>query len=152
MRLVTSEIGHRKSGRACPLCLGISDINLSRYCQGIIIDLDAEVTDRAFDLGMPEQELDGPQVAQIVIDRLPGLLAQLKSEWPTSFLQPNRCPIRRVPAGCNILDPDGDDITAAWLAIDCWIEIGQVAYSAFDLKFRPDRPDVSGSQRRLCPR
>jgi hypothetical protein len=32
---------------------GISDVNLFRYCQGVI-DLDAEIPDRAFDLGMPE--------------------------------------------------------------------------------------------------
>jgi hypothetical protein len=41
--------------RACPLCPGISDINLFRNCQGVI-DLDAKISDRAFDLGMPEQE------------------------------------------------------------------------------------------------
>src|ERR1700737_1265401 len=100
-----------------------------------------------------EQELTGPFVGglQIVIDRLAGLLAQLKSDWPPSFLLPDRCAIRRVPAGGNILDPDGDDITAAQLAIDCQIEHGQVASAAFDLKFRPDRPDVFGSQRWLCP-
>jgi hypothetical protein len=38
-------------GRACPLCPGISDVNLFRYCQRVI-DLDAEISDRAFDLGM----------------------------------------------------------------------------------------------------
>jgi hypothetical protein len=31
-----------------------SDINLFRYCQRVI-DLDAEIPDRTFDLGMPEQ-------------------------------------------------------------------------------------------------
>jgi hypothetical protein len=40
------------TGRACLLCPGISDINLFRYCQGVI-DLDAEIPDRAFDLGPP---------------------------------------------------------------------------------------------------
>jgi hypothetical protein len=45
--------GHLKVGRACPLCPGISDINLFRYCQGVI-DLDAEIPDRAFDFGMPK--------------------------------------------------------------------------------------------------
>jgi hypothetical protein len=49
-------------GRVCPLCPGISDINLFRYCQGII-DLDAKIPDRAFDLGMSEQKLDGPEIA-----------------------------------------------------------------------------------------
>ena len=47
-------------GRACPLCPSISDINLFRYCEGIIY-LDAEISHRAFDLGMTEQELDGPE-------------------------------------------------------------------------------------------
>jgi hypothetical protein len=37
--------GRLKSGRACPLCLGISDIDLFRYCQGIVY-FDAEISDR----------------------------------------------------------------------------------------------------------
>ena len=40
---------------------------LVRYRQGVI-DLYAEIPNRAFDLGMPEQELDGPQVARPPID------------------------------------------------------------------------------------
>jgi hypothetical protein len=36
------------------LCPGISDVNLFRHCQGVI-DLDAEIPDRAFDLGMHKQ-------------------------------------------------------------------------------------------------
>src|SRR5665647_1232 len=55
-------------GRACPLCPGISDINLFRYCQGVI-DLNAEIPGRAFDLGVPEQALDSPQVARPPIDQ-----------------------------------------------------------------------------------
>jgi hypothetical protein len=47
---------------------GTSDIDLFRYCQGIV-DLDAEVPDRAFDLGMPEQELDGPEISCPPIDQ-----------------------------------------------------------------------------------
>jgi hypothetical protein len=30
-----ARIGGQRAGRACPLCPGISDINLSRYCQSI---------------------------------------------------------------------------------------------------------------------
>jgi hypothetical protein len=51
---------------------------------------------------------------------------------------PNRCSVCRVPAGGDILDPDGDDITAAKLAVDGQIEHGEVASAAFDLEFRPD--------------
>ena len=46
----------------------ISDINLFRYRQGII-DLDAEIPDRAFDLGMPQQELDRPEISCPPIDK-----------------------------------------------------------------------------------
>jgi hypothetical protein len=44
------------TGGACLLCPGNSDVNLFRYGKGII-DLDAEVPDGAFDLCVPEQEL-----------------------------------------------------------------------------------------------
>jgi len=49
-----AQTGCWKPGRACPLCPGISDINLFRYCQGIIY-FDAEISDSAFDLGVAEQ-------------------------------------------------------------------------------------------------
>src|SRR6202012_1180402 len=45
-------------GRACPLCPGISDVNLFSYRKRVI-DLNAEVSDSAFDFGVPEQELHG---------------------------------------------------------------------------------------------
>ena len=48
-----AQTGGWRSGRVCPLCPGISDINLFRYCQGVI-DLDAQIPDRAFDFGMTE--------------------------------------------------------------------------------------------------
>jgi hypothetical protein len=53
-----ARICRNSSGRACPLCPGISDVNLFGYRQRII-HLDTEVSDGAFDLGMAEQELDG---------------------------------------------------------------------------------------------
>jgi hypothetical protein len=45
----------------------------------------------------------------------------------------------------------GDDITATKLAVDCQIEHGEIASAALDLELCPDRPDVFGSQRWLCP-
>ena len=73
-----------------------------------------------------KQELAGPFVSDlwIVIDGLAGLFAQFKSDWPPGFLLSDRCAIRRVSAGGDILDPDGDDVTATKLAIDCEIEHG----------------------------
>src|SRR5215216_1954630 len=68
---------------------------------------------------------------------------------PPSFLLSNRCAIRRVAAGGDILDPDCDDVAAAKLAVDRQIEHREVANSTFDLELRPDRPDMFRSQRRL---
>jgi hypothetical protein len=63
-----AQTGGKRSGRECPLCPGISDINLFRYRQRIIY-FDAEISDRAFNLGMPEQELDGPEISRPPIDQ-----------------------------------------------------------------------------------
>jgi hypothetical protein len=46
-----AQSGRWRSGRARPLCPGISDINLFRYCQSIVY-FDAKIPDRAFDFGM----------------------------------------------------------------------------------------------------
>ena len=65
-----TETNRRLEGgqRAEHVCPGISDIDLFRNCQGVI-DLDAEIPDRAFDLGMPEQKLDGPEITGAPIDQ-----------------------------------------------------------------------------------
>ena len=87
-----------------------------------------------------EQELAGPLVGslQIVIDGLAGLIAQFKPDRPPGFLLPDGCAIRCVAACGDILDPDGDDIAATKLAVDCQIEHGEVASAAFDLELCPD--------------
>jgi hypothetical protein len=56
------------SGRECPLCPGTSDVDLLRYRDGII-HLDAKISDRAFDPGVTEQELDGTQVPGTSVDQ-----------------------------------------------------------------------------------
>jgi hypothetical protein len=61
-----------------------------------------------------EQELAGSFVgsSQIVIDRLARLFAHLESDWPAGFLLSDRCAIRRVPTGSDVIDPDGDHVAA----------------------------------------
>ena len=100
-----------------------------------------------------EQELAGLFVAshQIVIDRLARLFAQFKSDWPSCFLLSDRCAIRRVSAGSDILDPDRDDVTAAQLAVDRQVEHGEVPSTTFDLEFCPDRPNVLGRNGGFAP-
>ena len=68
MSLLLAQTGGWRTGRGCPLCPGISDINLFRYCEGII-NFDAEISDRAFDLCMSEQKLDGPEIAGPPVDQ-----------------------------------------------------------------------------------
>ena len=63
----------------------------------------------------------------------------------------DRRAIRRVAAGGDILDPDGNDVTATKLAVDRQIEHGVVTKSAFDLELRPDRPDVFGRSGGFAP-
>jgi hypothetical protein len=55
-------------GRACLLCPGTSDVNLFRYCQGVIY-FDAQVSDRAFDLGMSKQKLNSPEISGSPVDQ-----------------------------------------------------------------------------------
>jgi hypothetical protein len=71
VRRTMSPIGTNRrleAGQSTSLCPGISDINLFRYCEGIIY-FDAEISDRAFDLCMPEQKLDGPEIASPPVDQ-----------------------------------------------------------------------------------
>src|SRR5258706_15355009 len=68
MSLLLAQTGQWRSGRACPLCPGISDINLFRYRQGIIY-FDAQISDRAFDFGMAKQKPVGPEISRPPVDQ-----------------------------------------------------------------------------------
>ena len=68
VQLSWDRSGQQRQGRACALCPGILDVNLLRYCEGIIY-FDAEIPDRAFDLGMPQQELNSPKIAGPPVDQ-----------------------------------------------------------------------------------
>jgi hypothetical protein len=71
---------------------------------------------------------------QIVIDRLPSLLGQLKLDGlPGLFLSHGR-PIDCIPARCNVLDLESNDISAAQLAVDGQIEHRQVTSSSRNLE------------------
>ena len=72
----------------------------------------------------------------VIIDRLPRLLRQLKPDWPTRLFLPYCGAIDRTPAGCNVLDPKCDDIAAPQLAVDCQIEHCQVSRPSLHLAGR----------------
>src|SRR5262245_53854494 len=55
-------------GRAYPLCPGTSDINLLRYRERVV-NVNAEISDGAFDLRVAQQKLDGPKIAGAPIDQ-----------------------------------------------------------------------------------
>src|SRR5258707_7851445 len=63
-----AQTGGWKMGRACRLCPGTSDINSFCYCQSII-HFDAEISDRAFDLGVAKQKLDSPKIARAPVNQ-----------------------------------------------------------------------------------
>ncbi len=63
-----AQTGGWKMGRACRLCPGTSDINLFCYCQSII-HFNAEISDRAFALGVAKQKLDSPKIARAPVNQ-----------------------------------------------------------------------------------
>ncbi len=54
-------------GRDCPLCPNTLDVNLFSNFE-VVVDFDAEISDRAFNLGMPKKQLDRSQVAGPLVD------------------------------------------------------------------------------------
>ena len=61
---------------------GISDVNLFRYCQGIV-HFDPEISDRAFELGVAKQKLDCPEIASASVDQSSfGSSERMSSENP----------------------------------------------------------------------
>ena len=56
------------TGGACLLCPGNSDLDLFRYGKGVI-DINAEIPDGAFDLGVAEQELHSAQITGSSVDQ-----------------------------------------------------------------------------------
>ena len=49
-----ARFGRARTGRACPLCPGISDVDLFRY-RKYIVHFDPQISDGALDLGMAKQ-------------------------------------------------------------------------------------------------
>jgi hypothetical protein len=71
-----------------------------------------------------------------MIDCLARLLGQFKPDRLTGFLLPHRCTFHRIPIWRDVLHLEGDNITAAELAIDCEIEHREVSNPSFDLELR----------------
>jgi hypothetical protein len=85
----------------------------------------------------------------IGINRLAGLLRQLKPDRMSGFLLTNGRTIDRKTVWSNILDLETDNITSSELAIDGEIEHREIARSALYLQLGPDRPNMLGPQRRF---
>ena len=113
------------------------------YCL-VVID-----SSRATSAG--EQEFAGSLAGgpEIVVDRLPGLLRQFKSDGPPGLLLPDRCSIDGIALGGNVLHLEGDDIASAQFAVDGEIEHRQIAGPSFDLQLGSDRPNMLGPEGRL---
>jgi hypothetical protein len=71
-----------KDGQSCPLRPGSSDVNLFCYRQGIV-HFDAEISERAFDLGAAKQKLECPEIAGASVDQSSlGSSERMSSEKP----------------------------------------------------------------------
>jgi hypothetical protein len=102
---------------------------LFRYCQ-TVIDFDAEISDRAFDLGMTKQELNRSQIARPSIDKGRFCAAQGMCTKEPRVETDAADPLGHQPgilAGCHATG------------------------ASLDLELRPDRPDVLRAERWLCP-
>lgn len=99
-----------------------------------------------------EQELTrlASRQAQVLIERLSGLVSQLEPNWPAGLLLPDGRPVHRVSTRGDVIDANGNNIAAAKLAIDRQVEESKVAFLAINLELRSDRSDVARSQRRFC--
>ena len=63
-----ARLRRMKRGKASPLCPCSSDVDLFRDGESII-DLNPEIADSAFDLGVTEQELHGSQITSTAVDQ-----------------------------------------------------------------------------------
>jgi hypothetical protein len=61
LKSAIGAIAANGAGGACLLCARSSDVNLFRY-RKCVIDLDAEVPDGTFDLGVAEKDLHRSQI------------------------------------------------------------------------------------------
>src|ERR1700738_1491631 len=141
----------------CPLCPNTSDFDLLSDGKRII-ELDSEISDGTFHFLVAKQKLDRTQVAGATVDqgrlraaeRVRGKDVRVQSDAPGLSLAPRRTG-ERVSVRGNVFDLHRDDIAASQLAINGEIEHCQLAGSPFDLKLRPDGPDVPCQKRRFRP-
>jgi hypothetical protein len=78
----------------------------------------------------------------VIVDCLPRLLRQFKSDWPTGLLLPHGGSIDRISARCHVVNPKCDDIAPPQLAVDCQIEHRQIARPSVHLQSGADRPNM----------
>jgi hypothetical protein len=92
-----------------------------------------------------------PVALRLVVNGLARLLRQLEADWTPGLSLAHHRTGERVSVWGNVFDPHRDDIAASQLAINGEIEHCQLASSPFDLKLRPNGPDVPCQQRRFRP-
>ena len=79
---------------------------------------------------------------QVVIDGLAGLLGQFEPDRTAGLFLTYCGADECVAVWSDILDLEGDDITASQLAVDRQVEHRQIAAAALDLKLGADRPEM----------
>jgi len=77
------------------------------------------------------------------------LVCQLETHRSARLLLSDGRSVHRVAARRHVIDAQGNDITAAQLAVDSEVEERQIALSIRHLELSSYRPDVAWSQRWL---
>jgi len=86
---------------------------------------------------------------QIIVHGSARCLSQLELDWSARLLLANARTICCIAAWRDVIDLQRHDVAATKLAVDGYVEQGQVTESASHLELRPDGPDVLGAEGRL---
>jgi hypothetical protein len=90
-----------------------------------------------------------PKIRDPVSDRGPRLFGNFELDRPAGFLLDHGRAIPHLAADAHVIDPHGDQITAAQLAVDPEIEQREIALPTLKLKPDPDCPDILRPERAL---
>ncbi len=86
-----------------------------------------------------KQELAGLPAGQpqVLVDRLPRLVGEFEPHRSARLSLANRRTIERIAVRCHVIDADGDNVTAAQLAVDRQVEQRKIARARLYLELGP---------------
>src|SRR3546814_464541 len=79
---------------------------------------------------------------QVGVDRVSSLLSDLEPDGSSGLPLLDSCALTRVAMGSDILDTEPYEVAGPKFAIHSEVEERQISKATFELKARPDRPDM----------